>query len=385
MALSGLLFALALPVAAQQSWKFRIEAPEKVGFDAAKLGAAAAAIKQLVADDELLGAVLFVARGRTIALHDAYGFRDAACKVPLEKDTLFRMASNTKAITAAAVLQLVDQGKVSLDDPVQKWFPAWRDKAGAITVRQLLTHTSGLRISSLFVYPLMEKSDEHPDAPNLVLECDRFGKIGPKVKPGTTYSYNNPAYNTLAALVEVVAGQSFASYCDEKFYKPLGMRDTNHHETTADITRMSVVARVAKDRWVARWSPGDPPTVPFVRGSGGLISTAEDYARFCRMILDGGVNDGERFLSKKVVGLATTNQIPHIKGSRYGFGWRPYEDGSFSHSGSDGTFVWCDPNHDVVGMVLTQTQGSKKLAPARNRFKKQVMAACLPMPGTGAK
>ena len=299
----------------------------------------------------------------------------------MQKDTLFRMASNTKAVTAAAVLTLVDEGKVSLDDPISKWLPSWRhDDAGKVTVRQLLTHSSGLRISTLFLKPLMKKSEQHPDAPNLVLECARFGEVGPEVEPGTTYSYSNPGYNTLAGLVEVVTKRGFEQYCTERFYEPLGMRDTNNHESRADNERMSVVVRGRTDKqWNARWSPGDPATLPFVRGSGGLISTAADYEKFCRMILDGGSVGARRLLSSKLVDEATKNQIPDITGGRYGFGWRIDPDGAFSHSGSDGTFVWCDPARDLVGMVLTQTQGSKALAKARQRFRKLVTAACPPL------
>ena len=351
------------------------------GCDVEVLQKAAVSIEQLIAKHEVCGAVVMVSYCGSPVLHEAFGCRDVHGKKPMQKDTLFRMASNTKAITAAAVLTLVDEGKVGLDDPISKWFPTWREgDAEKITVRQLLTHSSGLRITTLFLRPLMKKSKQHPDAPSLVLECARFGAIGPKVEPGTTYSYSNPGYNTLAGLVEVVTGTSFEQYCTERFYEPLGMVDTNNHESRADLTRMSVVARGrTKARWNASWSPGDSPTMPFVRGSGGLISTASDYEKFCRMVLIGGSVGGKRLLSTKLIGEATKNQIPHIKGGRYGFGWRIDPDGAFSHSGSDGTFVWCDPVRDLVGMVLTQTQGSKALAPVRGRFRKLVTAACSPV------
>ena len=136
MVLSVLLAALALPVGAQQKWPFRVATPTSVGIDAAKLGAAAGAIKDLVEDDELLGAVLFVSRGRTIVLHEAYGFRDVACKVPLEKDTLFRMASNTKADDRRRrSCKLVDrrQGRRS-HDPVHKWFPDLEERQAAAKI-----------------------------------------------------------------------------------------------------------------------------------------------------------------------------------------------------------------------------------------------------------
>lgn len=372
-----LLSALAAPVTAQDMWRFEAADASSQGFDAAQLDAAAGKIEALVERDDLRGAVLFVARGRSIVLHEAYGFCDVAGTKPMQKDTLFRMASNTKAVTAAAILKLVDDGKVDLHDPVHKWFPTWKNgDAEKIDVHQLLTHSSGLRINSLFLRPLMKKSQQHPDAPNLVLECARFGKVGPKVPPGTTYSYNNPGYNTLAGIVEVASGKSFEGYCTEHFYKPLGMRDTNNHESRADLDRMSVVVRGPKrSKWQVRWSPGDAPTLPFVRGSGGLISTARDYARFCRMVLDGGVTGDQRLLSKKSIAAATSNQIPHIEGGRYGFGWRIDPTG-FSHSGSDGTFVWCDPDRDLVGMVLTQTQGGTMLSKARNAFRAEVTVAC---------
>ena len=106
----------------------------------------------------------------------------------------------------------------------------------------------------------MKKSNAAPRCPEASCSsATRFGKVGPKVPPGTTYSYNNPGYNTLAGIVEVASGQSFEGYCTEHFYKPLGMRDTNNHESRADLDRMSVVVRGPKgSKWQARWSPGDP-------------------------------------------------------------------------------------------------------------------------------
>ena len=351
------------------------------GCDGDALTESVAVIRDLVAKQQVCGAVVMVTyRGATV-VHEALGFRDVASKQPMQADTLFRMASNTKAVTAAAVLTLVDEGKVSLDDPISKWFATWAEgDAKKVTVRQLLTHSSGLRIGTLFLRPLMTKSEEHPSAPNLVLECARFGEVGPKVEPGTTYSYSNPGYNMLAGLVEVVTGEGFEDYCAARFYQPLGMRDTNNHESRADNGRMSVVVRGrSKGRWRARWSPGDRATLPFVRGSGGLISTATDYEKFCRMVFFGGEVGDRRFLSRKMVEQATKNQIPHIKGGRYGFGWRIDPGATFSHSGSDGTFVWCDPARDLVGMVLTQTQASKPLSQGRQRFRKLVTAACAPL------
>lgn len=360
--------------------------PASVGCDAEALARAAKLISDLVDADKLRGAVVMVVRGDAIVLHQASGARDVAGKQAMKKDTLFRMASNTKAVTAAAVLSLVDEGKVGLDDAIARFLPEWsKGDAKKITVRQLLTHSSGLRIGSLFLRPLLEKSKQHPDAPNLVLECARFGEVGPEVTPGTSYSYSNPGYNTLAALVEIVSGQGFEAYCKQRFYEPLGMRDTCNHESRADHSRMSVVVRGrALGRWNARWSPGDEPDLPFVRGSGGMISTAPDFAKFCRMILAGGKVGDRRLLSAKSVAAATRNQIQQIKGGRYGFGWTIDAAGAFSHGGSDGTWAWCDPARDLVGMVFTQTQSSSALNEARIAFRRGVTAAC-PQVENGSK
>lgn len=369
----------ALPA---QGPALRAVEPGEVGCDAAGLRSAAQVVADAVANGDVLGAVVLVARGDAVLLHEAFGWRDVDATLPMQTDTLFRMASNTKAATAAAVLALVADGELALDDPAARFLPGFAaGDAAKITVRHLLTHSSGLRIDSLFVVPLMKPSDEHPDAPNLVLEAQRFGAIGPREQPGATYAYSNPGYNTLAAIVEVAAGRPFAAFCRERFYEPLGMRDTCHHETVADNDRMAMVVEKATDgTWRVEWRPGGAPTVPFVRGSGGLISTAADFARFCRLWLDDGLvggAPGRRLLPAELVRLATTNQIAHIEKGRYGFGWVAEGDGVFSHGGSDGTWAWCDRRRDLVGLVFTQTQGP---APddARRDFRAKVDAAVPP-------
>jgi CubicO group peptidase (beta-lactamase class C family) len=142
---------------------------------------------------------------------------------------------------------------------------------------------------------------------------------------------------------------------------------------------MSAVFRKGDDgAWQVGWQPGDAADVPFVRGSGGMISTAFDYALFCRMLLDGGRAGERRLLGEASVRAATRSQTAHIEGASYGFGWMAGEGGTFSHSGSDGTFVWCDPQRDVIGIVFTQTQREPELVAMRREFRKLVTAACGP-------
>ena len=190
----ALLFALGVvPAEARAADPIAVGRAVDVGLSQEKLDVALAEYRRAVDTDEIRGAVLLVARGGTVVLHEPLGWSNKARRQPMRTDTLFRMASNTKAAIAVGVLQLVETGKLALDDPIGKHLPAFDNiKCRKMTVRQLLSHTSGLRIKSLFLSPLRKRSRQYPRAPNLQLEVDRFGAVGPAVEPGTSYSYNNP-------------------------------------------------------------------------------------------------------------------------------------------------------------------------------------------------
>jgi len=329
------------------------------------LQAGVAVFDDAVQRDDLKGAVLFVSLDGETVLHEAVGWADPESQRKLEKDAVFRMASNTKAVVAAAVLMLQDEGKLSVHDPVRKHLEGWDNyRAGRITIHQLLTHTSGLRIETLFLEPLLEHT-------SLGKEAERFGEIGAEREPGTSFSYNNPGYNTLGAIVEAVSGQLLADFLRERIYLPLGMKDTSNHESVANHDRMSALYRLSDGKWKRGWSPGDPPDYPFVRASGGMISTASDFARFGAMILNEGEWKGKRLLSKEAVETMTAVHWKDADES-YGYGWHVDEDGVFSHGGSDGTWAWVDPNRGIVGLVFTQSPGGK--IPA-TQFKLLVEAA----------
>ncbi len=349
---------------------------DEVDIDTTLLLAAAKVVSDAVDKDEIRGAVVLIVRHRKIVLHEAYGWRDLDKKQPMKKDSLFQMASNTKALTAAGVLSLVDDGKVNLDDAAFKYLTAFQNlKSANITIRQLLTHTAGLRIKTLFKMPLMEKSAEHPDAPTLLLEVDRLADVGPEVKPGTTFSYNNAGYNILAGVVEKLTG-SYKKHLHQRFYEPLGMTDSSNHESDADQKRMSAIFEdKTAAGWKVGWKPGDPSKFPFARGSGGMISSAMDFAIFCQTLLNGGTYGGKRVLSKALVKQAVNPQSKYIKAAGgYGLGWAVQKAGAMaSHSGSDGTYAWMDPKRKVVGLLLTQSPGGKI---PRVQFRKTVNAAC---------
>jgi len=356
----------------------------------AVLRAGAKLYEDLVAEDGLRGVVLLVARKGQVVLHEAHGWRDEEKSKPMRKDSLFRMASNTKPVVATAVLQLVESGKLALDAPVSKYLPAFDNaKASRITVRHLLTHTAGFRVGRIFMDPLVEKSEKYPDAPSLRAEVDRFGAIGAQVEPGTSYRYSNPGYNTLGALIEVASGMPLKAYLREKIYQPLGMKDSCNHEPDADHGRMSAVFRRDGTSdgkgWRISWRPGDGPDYPFPRASGGMISTALDYARFCQMYLNGGTYDGKRLLGNDLIADGTRAHTRSLfpgavqrnpKRSFYGHGWS-VRGAVHSHGGSDGTHGWVDKRRGIIGIVFTQSPGGRN---PKAQFQRIVNAACWDAP-----
>jgi CubicO group peptidase (beta-lactamase class C family) len=362
--------------------------PDEVGLSSAILDAGVELYREAIAAGHLVGAVLLVAKDGKVVLHEALGWRNKGKDLPMEANTMFRMASNTKPPVATAISMLVEDGKLEYDDPVRDHIPSFDNyRSGFIQIKHLLSHTSGFRIPTLFLQPYMQASAEHPDAPTLQLEAARFGEVGAEVLPGSSYSYSNPGYNTLGALVEIASGQPLEEFLDNRLYTPLGMNDSYHHEVAekldGKLDRMGAVYYSQEGgEWVPGWEPGDPPQVPFVRASGGMISTASDYAIFCQMYLNGGVYGGERIIREETVRLMTTTaflaggEAEPDRGVRvgYGFGWSVDPDGTFSHTGSDGTGAWVDPNHDLIVLVFTQTPRGRN---PRGKFLELVRSAIM--------
>ena len=363
--------------------------PADAGLSAAILDAGVQLYRDAVEQGDLVGAVLLVAKDGKVVLHEAVGWRHKEKDQPMLTNTMFRMASNTKPTIATSVGILVEEGKLDYDAPVRTYIPSFDNyRAGFIQVRHLLNHTSGFRIGTLFLEPYMEPSADHPDAPTLKLEAARYGEVGAEVLPGTSYSYSNPGFNTLGALVEIASGQSLESFLDQRIYTPLAMDDSYNHELAekldGKLDRMGAVyyRRDDSGRWTPGWEPGDAPQVPFVRASGGMISTAWDYAKFCQMFLNGGIYGGARILKESTVRRMTGDTYlaggEHEPGRGvrvgYGFGWVVDPDGTFSHTGSDGTAAWVDPNENLIVLVFTQTPGGKN---PRNKFLELVRSSIM--------
>ena len=364
----------ASPTRARQSRVLEYGTPASVGMDQAKLGEGVDLYRNAVARDDLRGAVLMVARHGKIVMHEALGWKHHGYRLPMEKDTLFRMASNTKPVIASAVLILEQDGKVRIDDLAARYlesFNNWRSRT--ITIAQLLSHSSGFRIPMIF-YPF----DAKDGMPSLRTAVDRFGKEGPEVEPGTSYSYSNAGFNTLGAIIEVTSGLPLEEFLKNRIYDPLEMADTLNHEDPSKLSRMATVYRGRTNAQGAvvfqqGFTPDDPPDYPMIRASGGMISTALDYGKFLQMYLNGGRYGDARILTPESIKKGTGPRVKVDERSQYGLGWFISSDGIFYHTGSDGTFAWVDPARDLFGMVLTQSPGGKN--PTR-QFQEYVAASC---------
>lgn len=371
-----LLAAGGLTVSAQAPRTLQPGPAASVGMDHQALNQAVDLFRQAVARDEIRGVVLMVARRGTIVMHEALGWRHVAYKLPMEKDTIFRMASNTKPVVATAALMLEQDGKLSVGDRVGVHLTAldtyrWRE----VTVGHLLSHASGLRIGPIFL-PFDDEKDKR-EAPTLQNAVAKFGPIGPEFAPGTTYSYNNAGYNTVGAVIERVSGMALEDVLRTRIYEPLGMTDTLNHEDASKLARMATVyaGRKGEDgkiAWTQRFTPGDPPDFPVIRASGGMISTAMDYAKFLQMYLNGGTYGGARLLTAASIAKATTSHIDAGNDGGYGYGWMIGPDGSHAHSGSDGTYAWVDPKRELFGLVFTQSPGGIN---PRLKFREAVTGA----------
>ena len=342
---------------AQRATTLSYGSAASAGMDAELLEQAVQLYRDAVERDELKGAVLMVARRGVIVLHEAVGWRHEAYQLPMEKDTLFRMASNTKPVIGTGVLILQEEGRLSLDDRAAAHLESFdNDRSRDITIRQLLSHSSGLRIGPIF-YPF-----DDDETPALIGAVAKFGAEGPAVEPGTSYSYNNAGYNTVGAIIEVASGMPLEDFIRARIYEPLGMTDTLNHEDETKLARMATVYR-GRPRdggsvdFRQGFTPGDPPDFPVVRASGGMISTAPDYARFLQMYLNRGRYADAQILSEDSVAAGTRGEIASGTNTRYGLGWQVTSDGTYSHSGSDGTMGWVDPARETIGMVFTQSPG----------------------------
>jgi CubicO group peptidase (beta-lactamase class C family) len=331
----------------------------------------ASALQPFVDNHTLAGAVTLVASSDRVLSLEAVGYMDIARKRPMRTDALFWIASQSKPMTVTALMMLVDEGKVSVDDPVEKYLPEFKGQwvkaeqdadhillkkpARPISVRDVLTHTSGLPFSSPIEQPTL-------DLLPLAARVQSYAMLPLESEPGTKYKYANEGINTAGRIIEVVSGMPYEQFMEERLFKPLGMKDTTFWPSARQLQRLakSYKPNAGKTELEEttitqlRYPLTDRTRQPMP--AGGLFSTASDVARFCRMILNGGVLDGKRYVSQAAVTQMTSRQTPEAIPVSYGFGWMTGK-GEFHHGGAYASNMTIDPQHGLVFIWMVQHAG----------------------------
>ena len=332
----------------------------------------AGSLQPFVDSHTLAGAVTLVASSDKVLSLEAVGYADVAAKKPMPSDALFWIASMTKPITGTALMMLVDEGKVKVDDPVEKYLPEFRGQmvvaeqdenhvllkkpVHPITVRNVLTHTSGLRFCS----PM-----EQPTLDGLPLrDAVRSNAMLPlQFEPDSKYQYSNAGINTAARILEVVTGMPYEHFLQTRLFDPLGMKDTTFWPTGEQVARLakSYKPNAAKDGLEETvisqlHYPLTDRARRYPMPAGGLFSTASDVGRFCQMILNGGALDGKRYLSEAAIQQMTRKQTPEALKDGYGFGWGAGGD-SCGHGGAFSTNMSIDSRRGLITVFMVQHAG----------------------------
>lgn len=355
-----------------------------------------------IKDGKLPGIVALVARNGRIIYHKAFGMADSPAGKPMTEDAIFRIASQTKAITSTAVMMLWEEGKFRLDDPISKYIPEfknpkvlksfrYRDTSynavpakREITIRHLLTHTSGLGYGVIdgderirMIYRKAGITDLFTTEDITIEESvKKLAKLPLHHDPGDGYVYSE-GLDVLGYFVEVISGMSFSDFLQDRLFKPLGMNDTHFYLPNDKANRLVKVQKKEGDKWEhypVTFYDTDYPikgAKKFYSGGAGLSSTAKDYATFLQMYLNGGELNGTRILSRTTIESMMANQIKDYwkgSGKHYGlaFGVVNEEGVAQGGIGSLGTFDWggyfntqyfADPKEKIIGILMKQTQG----------------------------
>jgi len=353
-------------------------------FDATALEALDATFVTDIERAMHVGCVALVAHRNEVIYHKAFGHRDRAKDLPMTEDTIFRIYSMTKPVTSVAVMMLVEEGKVGLDDPVGKYLPALAELRVApsraarrvdenaeptaaerpITIRDLLRHTSGLTYGFFGNTPTDQAyraAGILTTQSNLQELIDALAEIPLLYQPGTRFHYS-VSVDVLGRVVEVVSEQSLDEFFAERIFAPLGMRDTfftvpqNKRERLAEMYTPAAGGKLVPADPMESWRFVNAND--FHSGGGGLCSTAHDYLRFCQMLLHEGELNGKRLLKPETVREMTHNQLADLprapRSFRFGLGFAIDREGRYAWGGAAGTRFWIDPKNDVIGLFLVQ-------------------------------
>ena len=379
--------------------------PEDVGMSSAQLARIDRHLQRRYLDvKKIAGALTLVARRGKVAYLSPTGMMDLERGKPMRDDTIFRIYSMSKPITSVALMTLYEQGEFQLDDPVHKWIPEWRDLRvyaqgnypnfvtlpcdRPMTIRDLMSHQSGL------TYGFMERTnvdrayrrlDVGGAAAGGTLRgmIEKLAELPLEFSPGTRWNYS-VSTDVLGYLVEVMSGKRFDEFLQDRIFGPLGMVDTAFTVPPEELDRFAANYNRGPDKQLRLEDDphGSAYTRPrtFFSGGGGLVSTAADYLRFCRMLLGGGTLEGERILGRKTIELMTLNHLPEGRdlaslgfgafsettydGVGFGLGFSVALDparaqligsvGEYAWGGAASTAFWIDPDEELIVIFMTQ-------------------------------
>jgi len=380
--------------------------PEEVGLSSSRLAHIRAVMNQYVAEKQIPGAIGLIARHGKIAYQETFGLADIEGGKPMQIDTIHRIYSMTKPVTSVAVMMLYEEGKFQLNDPVAKYLPEFaKMQVGIeekdpqtgqmvlrtvpakkpITVRDLLRHTAGLTYG-VFGDTLVDREYRKTRGlmdQNLAGFTAEIARLPLLFEPGTRWNYSL-SVDVLGRLVEVLSGKSFEQFLQERIFEPLEMHDTGFYVPASKKDRLAKLYIRTKEgnlqpaavcaNWqecldkfpTAALSYLEPPKLP--SGGGGLVSTAQDYLRFCQMLLNQGQYDGKRLLSRKTIQLMSSDNLGTIPGLGPGVGFglgfavskAPGEagmmgsPGEYNWGGAAGTKFWIDPQEELIGIFMIQ-------------------------------
>ena len=355
-------------------------------------------VQQYLSSNWLKGAVTIVIKDNQVIQYKGYGYLDAETKIPMPKDAIFRIMSQTKAITSVAVMMLYEQGKILLDEPISDFIPEFKhqvviDKYHAadttyttvpakreITFRDLLSHSGGLDYAGIgsptgkAIYAKAGVSSGLGNIKGSLLEKMKIlGKLPLIYQPGEKWQYSLSS-DLLGCLIEVISGKSLDEFFHQNIFLPLKMKDTYFTLPASKFSRLASVYTEDSLNHIIKWShtfrnlDPDYPMLEkhYFSGGAGLSSTAFDYAVFLQMLLNGGIYNGQRILSPRTVKMMTSSQLDFTyNGSDYfGLGFAitstksankdPRNEGSFAWGGYYGTTYWADPKAQLVCLILTQ-------------------------------
>ena len=331
----------------------------------------AAVLHPFVERHALAGAVTAVATKDKVVSLESVGFMDVEAKKAMRTDALFWIASMSKPITGTGLMILIDEGKVSLDDPVEKYLPEFKElqvaegtgaeaklvkPARLITVRDVMSHTSGMPFKSPQEQPTL-------DALPLKDAVLSYAKTPIVHQPGKKYLYSNAGINTGARLIEVVSGLSYEDFMDQRLFHPLGMKDTTFWPNDEQVSRLAKPYKPTADKMsleattIAQLKyPLQQRTGRYPMPAGGLFSTATDVATFCRMVLNGGELNGKRYLSAAAIKTMTSKQTGDEVKDGYGVGWST-NGMTHGHGGALATNMTIDPHRGLITVFLVQHAG----------------------------